>query len=85
MAAICQGCHTVNIFCQDKYATITVSIKWEIRYNRRQKPLKLYTHGVNSFEAKWRIYASVNSTGSDNGLAPQRRQAIIWTNAGIVN
>ena len=22
--------------------------------------------------------------GSDNGLAPSRRQAIIWTNAGIV-
>ena len=33
-----------------------------------------------------RIYASVNwvSIGSNNGLSPDRRQAIIWTNAGIL-
>ena len=37
-------------------------------------------------EAEWRIYASVKLTiiGSDNGLSPGRRQAIIWTNAGIL-
>ena len=31
------------------------------------------------------IYASVNrvSIGSDNGLSPSRRQAIIWANDGI--
>ena len=33
------------------------------------------------------IYASVNrvSIASDNGLSPVRRQAIIWTNAGILS
>ena len=33
-----------------------------------------------------RIYASVNYTitGSDNGLSPGRRQAIILTNDGIL-
>ena len=33
-----------------------------------------------------RIYASVNwvSMGSDNGLLPIQRQAIIWTNVGIL-
>ena len=33
-----------------------------------------------------RVYASVNwvNNGSDNGLSPGRRQAIIWTNAGIL-
>ena len=38
-------------------------------------------------EAEWRIYASVNSTiiGSDNGLSPGRRQAIIWTNTGLLS
>ena len=43
-------------------------------------------HNVNSFEAEWGIYASVNNTiiGSDNGLSPGWRQAIIWTNAGIL-
>ena len=37
-------------------------------------------------EAEWRIYASVNWAiiGSDNGMSPGRRQAIIWTNAGIL-
>ena len=32
------------------------------------------------------MYASLNwvNIGSDNGLAPNRRQAIIWTNAGIL-
>ena len=37
-------------------------------------------------EAEWRIYALVNYTinGSGNGLSPGRRQAIIWTNDGIL-
>ena len=37
-------------------------------------------------EAEWRIYASLNWAiiGSDNGLPPVWRQAIIWTNAGIL-
>ena len=36
--------------------------------------------------AEWRIYASLKLSiiGSDNGLSPDRRQAIIWTNAGIL-
>ena len=36
-------------------------------------------------DAEWHVYASVNLaiTGSDNGLSPDRRQAIIWTSAGI--
>ena len=28
--------------------------------------------------------SKLNSIGSDNGLSPGRRQAIIWTNAGIL-
>ena len=37
-------------------------------------------------EAEWRIFASLNWViiVSDNGLSPVRRQAIIWTNAGIL-
>ena len=37
-------------------------------------------------EAEWRIYASVNYAiiDSDNGLSPDRHQAIIWTSAGIL-
>ena len=29
--------------------------------------------------------SKLNITGSDNGLSPGRRQAIIWTNAGILS
>ena len=28
------------------------------------------------------IYSQYSSNGADNGLAPTRRQAIIWTNDG---
>ena len=37
-------------------------------------------------EGEWRIYTSLNWViiGSDNGLSPVRRQAIIWTNAWIL-
>ena len=31
-----------------------------------------------------RCVSTLNSIGSDNGLAPTRRQAIIWTNAGTL-
>ena len=49
---------------------------------------KTWNHPTQSdllIEAEWRIYASVNHViiGSDNGLAPDRPQAIIWTNAAI--
>ena len=48
----------------------------------------IFSNGVfiELIEAEWRIYASVNYTiiGSDNGLSPGRRQAIIQTNAGIL-
>ena len=35
----------------------------------------------------WHLQASVQHTniGSDNGLSPVRRQAIIWTNAAILS
>ena len=38
-------------------------------------------------EAEWPIYASAQhaNIASDNGLSPVRRQAIIWTNAGILS
>ena len=44
------------------------------------------TWGIYAFNSEWRIYASLNwiIIGSDNGLSPVRRRAIIWTNAGIL-
>ena len=42
--------------------------------------------GVYQFEAEWCIYASENPTiiGSDDDLAYDQHQAIIWTNGGIL-
>ena len=41
---------------------------------------------IGTLEAEWRIYPSVNnaSIGSHNGLLSDRRQAIIWNNAGTL-
>ena len=40
---------------------------------------------VNSLRPSDQIYVSnLTIIGSDNGLAPDRRQAITWTNAGIL-
>ena len=45
-----------------------------------------YISGDYHIEAEWRIHASINYAiiGSDNGLSPDRRQAIIWINAGVL-
>ena len=46
-----------------------------------------YYRWIWLIEADWRIYicvSKITSIGSDNGLSPGRRQAIIWTNAGIL-
>ena len=32
----------------------------------------------------WSLFLKYSSIGSDNGLAPTRRQAIIWTNDGEI-
>ena len=34
---------------------------------------------------KFAPYGPIDSIGSDNGLAPSRWQAIIWTNDGLVH
>ena len=38
------------------------------------------------FKFHWKLFPTVQnaSTGSNNGLAPNRRQAIIWTHDGVV-
>ena len=44
-------------------------------------------NGVKLIEAERCIYASQNEAiiDSDNGLSPDRYQAIIWTNAGVLS
>ena len=46
-----------------------------------------YTHTVLNYPPYCRIYATVNhvSIGSDNGLSPIRRQAIIWISSDLLS
>ena len=47
--------------------------------------LKMSIHSLTHWGRVTNIYVSnLTIIGSDNGLSPGRRQAIIWTNAGIL-
>ena len=63
-----------NLFCMDYLDEFLQKTFYRIIPNRLKN------------EAEWRIYASLNWViiGSDNGLSPVRRQAIIWTNAVVL-
>ena len=50
-------------------------------YEQRKKIVEL-THWASPSEAL--CISKLTMIGSDNGLLPGRRQAIIWTNAGIL-
>ena len=62
------------------------------KYNRRKVHSQhdggtfLMCKQINTYMPLGHTYASVNrvSIGPDNGLAPIRRHAIIWTNAGLL-
>ena len=49
------------------------------------KVITVYWPASQLIVAEWRIHVPLKLTiiVSDNGLAPGRRQAIIWTNAGM--
>ena len=42
---------------------------------------------LNHIYAEWRVYASVNKamSGSNNGLSPVRKEAIVWTSPGLLS
>ena len=73
---------------------VICSMWWEIYDIFQENPFKTCHQKFFQFvseqmhwliEAEWCIYASVNFIiGSDNGLSPGRRQAIICTIAGIL-
>ena len=64
---------------------ISFSLQWESLYLERQSSFwkkKKKSPELNSLKP-----GDVNKStivGSDNGLSPGRRQAIIWTNAGLL-
>ena len=67
-------------YCYKVIDILVVIIHWLIVVSKMQ-------YGkVQLIEAEWRIHPSLKwvTIGSDNGLSPVLRQAIIWTNAGIL-
>ena len=68
----------------------SLAITWDTRKYRKQVN---YEHGLHSVIGlwfstsrricEWRI-STLTTTGSDDGLSPARRQAIIWTDAWIL-
>ena len=76
------------------FVELPCTLDWELLYHGNCKASGAWIWKLWSYqliEAQWRIYAlthicvgNLTIIGSDNGLSPYRRQAIIWTNAGIV-
>ena len=61
-----------------------IAERYDMLYHGTRNILIMYTKFVSP---QCRIYASMNqvSIGSDSGLSPFRRQAIIWTRAGLLS
>ena len=82
----------LQIIFSNAVSSVKVCIFW-FKFHR-----SLIKQQANADPVHWHIYASLThwgrvmhiciikltTIGSDNGLLPGRRQAIIWTNAGIV-
>ena len=61
---------------------------WTLNYQStkiKYRPIHFYRSNINHWGRVTHIRASKpTNVGSDNGLSPGRRQAIIWTNAGLL-
>ena len=75
----CKVCHFTNllfaIHCQFNIATVNY------RHTKHQYCGKAVTHWGRVTHI---CVSKLTSIGSDNGLSPNRRQAFIWTNAGLL-
>ena len=77
------------LFLKKKKTIISHHAKLLFRNDLSNKIKKKYHHKGPLWLTHWgwvtHIYVSnLTIIGSDNGLSPCRRQAIIWTNAGIL-
>ena len=76
-----------HIWGSRAWLLLGVWIPWPMSGN--QQTGADYTHNRNVLTHWGRVthicVSKLTITGSDNGLSPGRRQAIIWTNAGILS
>ena len=77
MQALCVYC---KVLLRLDYLVITFLINNMIQYSRNAVPAALTHWGPDTHICDNKL----TSVGSDNGLSPGRRQAIIWTNVGIL-
>ena len=78
--------HVQSIVCHRNAYWNWVMSQWYIWHDteRRSRTLTTLIH-LTHWGRVTRIYVNkLTSIGSDNGLSPGRRQAIIWTNAGML-
>ena len=62
-----------------------VSLIWSLSIHLRTVPMEMFKLSITHWGRVTHICVSkLSILGSDNGLSPGRRQAIIWTNAEIL-
>ena len=66
------------------YAVILINILFPISNSARPANIKISPNLTHWGQVTHICVSILNIIGSDNGLSPGRRQAIIWTNAGIL-
>ena len=78
-------------YVEDTPLTRTIESWWSLKQDDDVKRLSVKIDMIPSLLSKWSHWGrlthicvgKLTTMGSDNGLSPGRRQAIIWTNAGI--
>ena len=75
-------CSRLQLNCSDT-CQIGMWFKWSMPYFCVSK-MSLMEESIHWSRVTHICVSRLTITGSDNGLSPGRRQAIIWTNAGIL-
>ena len=77
---LCSYCHNTNKWRQQlTMATVHICLEWNIDTKCNARCCLTHWGRVTHV---W--VGNITIIGSDNGLSPGRRQAIIWTNVGIL-
>ena len=81
----CQAIIWINVGSLSKFSEISIKIQ---KFSFMKMPLKPFCPSGDELTQWGRVthicVSKLTIIASDNGLSPGRRQAIIWTNAGIL-
>ena len=82
--AACILCHLIVKFSRERCKTRTREALWYVNVNVTQKKRTRHMALTHWGRVTYVCVSNLTIIVSDNGLSPGRRQAIIWTNAGIL-